>query len=351
MSRRARTTALSLTFALLAAAVVLAMMLPVPYVRLSPGPVYDALSDVDGEPVVSVDGADTYPTTGVLGITTVYEKGSPGSRLTLLEAMRGWLASSDDVLPRDLLFPPDAFDGDDAGDQFQQQGRLEMEESEQNAVVAALRQVGAPVTIEVVVDDTQPDTPADGVLRHGDVVLAIDGARIHSYRDVQRAMSDVDPGDDVTLRIRRQGEQREERIRTVANPDDPERAYLGVLLTLGYRSPVDVDLALGNVGGPSAGLMFSLAIVDTLTPDSLTGGSSVAGTGTITPQGRVGPIGGIVQKMYGAASEGATLFLAPRSNCAEVVGNEPDGLKVVPVRTLDEAVDVLAGDAAPAPCD
>jgi PDZ domain-containing protein len=335
---------------MLAVAVVVAAMLPVPYVRLSPGPVYDALSDVDGEPVVSVTGAETFPTTGSLGITTVYEKGSPGSRLTLLEAMRGWLASSNDVLPRDLLFPPDAFDGDDAGDQFQQQGRLEMQESEENAVVAALRQVGEPVTIEVLVDETQPDTPADGVLRHDDVLLEIDGTDIAGYRDVQRAMSDVQPGDEVNVLIRRKGEKLQKTMQTIANPDDPERAYLGVLLTLGYRSPVDVDIALSNVGGPSAGLMFSLAVVDTLTPDALTGGSSVAGTGTISPQGTVGPIGGIVQKMYGARADGATLFLAPRSNCAELVGNEPAGLTVVPVRTLSEAVDVLEGDVSPRPC-
>lgn len=350
MSRRARTTALSLTLGLLGIVLVVSVVLPVPYVRLSPGPVYDALGEVDGEPVVSVTGADSYPTTGSLGITTVYEKGSPGSRLTLLEAVRGWLVGADDVLPRDLLFPPDAFEGDDAGDLFEQQGRLEMEESEQNAVVAALRYAGKPVTFEVVVDDTQPDTPADGVLLPGDVIVEVDGDRITSYRDVRRTMGDVVPGDDVTVVVRRDGERRELTLTTISNPDDKSRAYLGVSLALGFRSPVEVDVALANVGGPSAGLMFSLAIVDTLTPGSLTGGASVAGTGTIDPAGEVGAIGGIVQKMYGARSDGATLFLAPRANCREVAGNVPDGLTVAAVKTLDEAVDVLEGDAQPTPC-
>lgn len=350
MSRRARTTALSLTLALLGIVLVGSVMLPVPYVRLSPGPVYDALGEVDGDPVVSVTGAESYPTTGSLGITTVYEKGSPGSRLTLLEAVRGWLARADDVFPRDLLFPPDAFEGDDAGDVFEQQGRLEMEESEQNAVVAALRYTGQPVTFEVVVDETQVDTPADGVLLPGDVIVEVDGDRITSYRDVRRTMGDVVPGDDVTVVVRRDGERRELTLTTIPNPDDESRAYLGVSLALGFRSPVEVDVALANVGGPSAGLMFSLAIVDTLTPGSLTQGTSVAGTGTISPTGEVGAIGGIVQKMYGARADGATLFLAPRSNCREVVDNVPTGLTVAAVRTLDVAVDVLAGDVEPTPC-
>jgi PDZ domain-containing protein len=350
VSRRARTIALFVTFALLGAALVAGVLLPVPYVRLSPGPVYDALSEVEGEPVVSVTGADTYPTSGSMGITTVYEKGSPGSRLSLFEAMRGWIAGSDDVLPRDLLFPPDAFQGDDAGDQFEQQGRLEMEESEQNAVVAALEYTDQPVTFQVLVDATQPDTPADGVLRHGDVVVQVDGDPITTYRDVKQALGDVVPGDEVTVVVRRKGERRELTMTTIPNPDDEQRAYLGVSLALGFRSPVEVDVALANVGGPSAGLMFSLAIVDTLTPGALTGGASVAGTGTISPRGDVGPIGGIVQKMYGARADGATLFLAPRSNCREVVGNEPEGLTVAAVGTLDDAVGVLEGESAPQPC-
>ena len=248
MTRRARTIALILTFGLLGVALVAGVLLPVPYVQLSPGPVYDALGEVEGEPVVSVTGAETYPTSGSMGITTVYETGSPGSRLSLFEAMRGWIAGSDDVLPRDLLFPPDAFDGDDAGDQFEQQGRLEMEESEQSAVVAALEYVDQPVTFQVLVDATQPDTPADGVMRHGDVIVEVDGDPITTYRDVKRVMADVVPGDDVTVVVRRQGERRELTMTTIPNPDDEQRAYLGVSLGLGFSSPVKVDVALATSG-------------------------------------------------------------------------------------------------------
>ncbi len=350
MTRRARTTALILTFVALVATMAVALSRPVPYVQLSPGPVYDALGDNQGDPVVSISGAKTYPTDGSLGITTVYETGAPGSRLTLAQAFRGWIDPAVDVVPRDLLFPPDAFNGDDPGDAFQRQGAAQMSESEQSAVAAALNYVGEPVTYEVVIDQVQPDAPAEGALVPGDTLLKINGIPVPDYRSVQRVMSDVQPGDEVTIKVRRDGAVVAETVTTEANPDDAERAYLGVLLRLGFTSPVDVQLNLNNVGGPSAGLIFSLAIVDSLTPDQLAAGRAVAGTGTISPEGRVGPIGGIVQKMYGAREDGASIFLAPRSNCGEVVGNEPDGLKVIAVRTLDEAVSALDGDGKPQSC-
>ncbi len=335
--------ALILTFVALTATVIVTLTRPVPYVQLSPGPVYDALGETQGQPVVSISGAKTYPTDGSLGITTVFEVGSPGSRLTLGEALKGWVDPAVDLVPRDLLFPPDAFDGDDAGDELQQQGAAQLAESEENAVAAALTYVGEPVTYEVLVDEVQPDTPADGALRPGDTLVAIDGNPVPDYRAVQRTMSTVNPGDDVTVEVSRQGQDVTETLTTVQNPDDPDRAFLGVLLGLGFTSPVEVDLQLDNVGGPSAGLIFSLAIVDSLTREQLTDGRSIAGTGTITPEGRVGPIGGIVQKMFGARDKGATTFLAPRSNCKELAGNEPDGLEVIAVRTLDQAVDALSG--------
>ena len=344
MTRRARTTALILTFAALGVTMAVALSRPVPYVQLSPGPVYDALGQSQGAPVVSISGAKTYPTEGSLGITTVFETGAPGSRLTLTEALRGWVDPAVDVVPRDLLFPPDAFDGDDPGGTFQRQGAVQMAESEESAVAAALNYVGEPVTYEVVIDQVQPDAPAEGALLPGDTLIEINGTPVPDYRSVQRVMSDVVPGDAVDIEVRRDADVVTETVTTEENPDDAERAYLGVLLGLGFTSPVDVELNLDNVGGPSAGLIFSLAIVDSLTPDQLVAGRAVAGTGTISPEGRVGPIGGIVQKMYGAREDGAEVFLAPRANCAEVVGNEPDGLEVLAVRTLDEAVSALEGD-------
>ena len=316
---------------------------PVPYVRLSPGPVYNALGEDQGHPVVSIDGAKTYPTDGTLGITTVYELGSPGSNLTFLEAFRGWVDPSEAVVPRDLLYPPDSFDDDNAGDKFQQQGAAQMTESQQSAIVAALNYVGEPVTYNVVVTDVEPGAPADGILETDDTIVAINGQDVGNYADVARLMGKVDPGETVDVTVERDGEKVTETITTAENPKDSSKAYLGIYLGTGFDSPVNVDLRLDDVGGPSAGLMFSLAIVDSLTPDSLTEGRNIAGTGEITPQGRIGPIGGVVQKMFGARDHGAAIFLAPRSNCDDIVGNTPDGLDVVAVRSLDDAVGALDG--------
>ena len=348
MTRRARNGALILTFVALLAVGSIAITRPVPYVRLSPGPVYNALGDDQGQPVVTIEGADTYPTDGELGITTVYELGAPGSRLTLFEAFRGWLDPSVDVVPRDFLYEEDAFDDDDAGDEFRRQGAAQLAESEENAVVAALSFAGEPVTYEVVVTEVQPDAPASGSLEVDDTLVAVNGQSVDGYADVRRLMGKVEPGDEVDITVERADEEVTETITTGASPDDVERAYLGVLLGLGFESPVEVDLSLDDVGGPSAGLIFSLAIVDTLTPESLTEGRNIAGTGTITPEGKVGPIGGIVQKMHAAQDEGAEIFLAPRSNCREVVDNIPDGLDVVAVRTLEDAVAALDG-SGPSP--
>jgi PDZ domain-containing protein len=321
-----------------------ALSRPVPYVRLSPGPVFDALGQSQGEPVVEIEGAESYPTDGELGITTVFELGAPGSRLTLGEAVTGWIDPAVDVVPRDLLFPPDAFNGDDAGDRFDQQGALQMAQSEESAVAAALSLLGEPVTFEVVIDQVDPDAPAGGILEEGDTLVSINDEPTADYRDVKKVMSGVEPGEDVSVEVRRDGETVVETITTAENPQDPDRAYLGVILGIGFSSPVDVTVRLDDVGGPSAGLIFALAIVDSMTPESLTDGRSIAGTGTIDPSGRVGAIGGVVQKMHGARDEGATIFLTPRANCSEVVGREPDGLQVVAVRTLEQAVDALEGD-------
>ena len=350
MTRRARNGALFLAMAVLVVAVFVAATRPVPYVRFSPGPVYNALGDVQGQPVVTVSGATTFPTDGALDITTVFERGAPGSRLTLVGAVAGWIQPGVDVVPRDFLYSEDDFQNDDAGDDARRQGAAQLAESEQNAIVAALQYVGKPVQYEVVVSEVDPDAPAIGVLEKDDAILAVNGVAVSKYGELRKEMDKVEPGESVQLTIRRDDKRSTLTVDTIANPDDPERAYIGVFLGLGFTSPVDVTLRLDDVGGPSAGLIFSLAIVDTLTPGALVDGRTVAGTGTITPQGKVGIIGGIVQKMYGARDNGASMFLAPRGNCRDIKGNIPDDLTVVSIRTLDDAVAALNGSGPLTSC-
>ncbi|HVQ88286.1 MAG TPA: PDZ domain-containing protein [Actinomycetes bacterium] len=338
MTRRARSITLALGGALLAILLVVAFLLPVPYVRLRPGPVFNALGEVGGQPVITIDGARTYETSGSLDVTTVYEEGGPGNNLTLIQAFRGWTDPAMAVVPREMLYPPELYNQKDAAEQVKQEGVVQMQSSEETAVVAALRYVGEPVHVQVVVDSTMPDAPADGKLQAGDVLVAVDGQRVHKATDVRDIVSSVDVGDSVEIVIERDGQRQTVRLTTAESPDEKGRPIIGVLPTVSYQSPVTVDIKLADVGGPSAGLMFALSVVDKLTPEQLAGGLNIAGTGTMDPAGKVGPIGGIAQKMAGARDDGAEVFLAPASNCSDVAGHIPDGLRVVKVETLDDAI-------------
>jgi PDZ domain-containing protein len=194
----------------------------------------------------------------------------------------------------------------------------------------------------VVVSSVQGGTPADGLLEPGDEIVEVDGVVVEEPADVTEAVQRAEPGDTVTVEVVREGAEQSVPIVTTTSPRDPERAYLGITVGTTYRAPFELDISLDGVGGPSAGLFFSLGIVDKLTPGELTGGRTIAGTGTITPDGVVGAIGGIEQKMPGARDAGATLFLAPAENCADVLAARvPDGLTVARVETLAGAVQTI----------
>jgi PDZ domain-containing protein len=318
----------------------------VPYVRLSPGPVFNVLGEADGEQIITIDGARDYGADGVLDMTTVSERGGPFGDLTLLEAFTGWIDPSVFVVPTELLYPPDT-----TGDQAQQRGDEEFSSSQEMARIAALREVGEPVRTRPWVVQVQPDAPAQGVLEHGDVVLAVDGRPVSGPKQMARRVRDAGVGEIVDVDVRRGDEQRTVAATTGPNPDDPSAGYLGVTLGILAESQVTVGFNLEDVGGPSAGLVFALGLVDRLTPGDLLDGLQVAGTGTIDDRGRVGAIGGVVQKMAAARDAGATMFLAPEANCPQIAGSVPDGLTVVPVATLGEARDVLEGRIDPPRCE
>jgi PDZ domain-containing protein len=162
--------------------------------------------------------------------------------------------------------------------------------------------------------------------------------------DVSAAISGHKVGDTVKFTIRRGGADSDVDVATAASPDRTaaRKPVVGVVLREKFRFPVTVKISVGDVGGPSAGLMFSLGIYDKLTPDDVTGGKFVAGTGTITPEGQVGPIGGIQQKMIAAHHAGATVFLTPTQNCADAVASDPKGLRLVRVDTMHGALQALS---------
>ncbi|MFK5646545.1 PDZ domain-containing protein [Ornithinimicrobium sp. LYQ121] len=299
----------------------------------SPGPVYDTLGTIDDEDVVRMDpDLPTYPTDGALYFTTIRLAGGPGDDVSAWDyVVARWLDPSTTVVPREDVFPDDV-----TADQIREQNTELMQHSQQDAAVVALRAAGIEVPEDIVVAQVIADAPADGVLHVDDQILAVEGESMHDAETVRARLQEVDPGQSATMTLVRDGEEVEIDVPTKAD-EETGRTIVGVYLAPRYDMPYDVTIDAGNVGGPSAGMMFALAIYDTITEGSMTGGESFAGTGTISGNGTVGPIGGIQQKMFASARAGSEVFLAPADNCRDVVGHEPRGLTVVPVSTFEEA--------------
>lgn len=315
-------------------------VLPTPYVIERPGPVFDTLGTVtvDGAevPLIDIPTEPTFETSGSLSLLTVNVYGNRDQPPSWFDVIRAWLDPSQSVVPIDSVFP----EGVSTEDR-REQSRIDMENSQQEAVAAALRALGEPYESQLRVVETLPDSPAAGILRGDDIILAVDGDPVRDVTALRAAIAANGTADPVSIDIVRGGSERTLEITPVLSEGEDRVPVIGVLIAGEYVFPFDVNIELENVGGPSAGLMFALGIIDKLTPDSLAGGAEVAGTGTIGADGTVGPIGGIVQKMHGAVSFGADWFLAPVDNCDEVVGNVPGDLEVFAVTTLDEAIGVL----------
>ena len=328
-----------MTFGLAILLLSLAALLPVPYVALSPGPTADTLGSEDGRELIVIEGRETYRTSGQLLLTTVRVSGGPESRgMSLLNAIRGFVDPEVAVVPIDRVYPPG-----ETVEQVEQRTAEEMQLSQQDATAAALRELDVPVATEVAVGSIVEDAPAQGELEAGDVIVSVDGTPAVSPDAVRDAVRSKQPGDTVTFVVRRDGTELEVPVVTGTSPDEEGVAAVGIAPVVAYSFPFTVEIQIEDVGGPSAGLMFALGIYDKLTPEELTGGELIAGTGEINADGEVGPIGGIQQKLVAARDEGATVFLTPADNCAEAVGAVPDGLRLVRVETLDDAVQALEG--------
>lgn len=332
----------------------------VPFAALGPGPTVNTLSDIDGTPVVQVDGTDTDPVVGNLNMTTVEVR----SALTLFDALGFWASGRYGVVPIDEVIPRGR-----TQDEVRESNRADFARSERSAERAALLFLDYPTV--AVVDSVGEDGAASGLLEPGDRILAVDGEPVATGTEVVDRMQGKRPGDSVVVTYSRgaaspqedeapggpggvdgsvpgeePGEQAEVVIELRAHPEEPERGVLGILVGTDPVADFTVTFNLADVGGPSAGLMFALALVDKLTPGALNGGRFVAGTGTIDAAGNVGAIGGVRYKTVAAREAGATEFLVPAENCAEAARHAPDGLTLLRVGTLTEAVDALAAVAA-----
>ncbi|MFD4957068.1 PDZ domain-containing protein [Microbacterium sp. NPDC058389] len=339
MSRRAVAGVWALAVAMVMLLVI--TFLPTSYVIQQPGPVYNTLgtamnADGDEVPLISVDGAKTYPTDGSLDLLTVQVQGNREHTPSWFELAMAWFDPSKAVLPIDAVFP-----AGQTTEQRNEESAAMMVDSQQEATAAALSDLGYDVGAQLSVHSVIEGAAAEGVLEEGDLILSADGQTVTDATALRKVINDGG-GDPVELVIERDGEQQTVSVTPKESTADGETVWLiGVTLITDYDFPIDVTIQLNNVGGPSAGMMFALGIIDTLTPGELNGGEQVAGTGTITADGTVGPIGGIRQKMWGAVDAGAEWFLAPDSNCDEVVGHIPGDLRVFSVKTLDDSLKVL----------
>ncbi|MEV0976051.1 PDZ domain-containing protein [Streptomyces sp. NPDC049915] len=325
------------------------VLINVPYSEMSPGPTVNTLGDHDGEPVLQISGRKTYPTDGHLNMTTVRVT-SADYRMNLVEAVYGWLAHDMKIVPHDTLYP----DGK-TEEQSSQENAEEFSQSQESAKVAALKELHVPVQSWVIVSTVVKGSPAEGRLHAGDVIKAVDGTAVKQPADVAKLVTEHKPGEKVVFRIVPAKEQaaaeKEHRTATAAKDvtittatsDDQgrKRAIVGISAGTDHTFPFTIDIKLADVGGPSAGLMFALGIYDKLTPGALTGGRFVAGTGTIDDDGKVGPIGGIEMKTVGARNKGAQYFLTPADNCASAAKETPEGLTLVKVKTIGDALDAL----------
>lgn len=316
-----------------------------PYAIERPGPVYDVLGDTrvgDAEaPMIEIVDAETFATAGVLNMLTI-NANDPLHLPSWIQVVEAYFDPSRAVLPIEAVYPPST------GVSTAERQATQMENSKAAAIAAALDHLGYDLVPTMRVVEVEPGSPAEGVVEAGDVILSANGRQLADVDELREIVADNGTQDPARLVVERRGEQAELEVTPALSEG---AARLGVHIASSWDWPIDIRIQLENVGGPSAGMMFALGIIDKLTPGSLTGGENIAGTGTITATGEVGAIGGIRQKLWGAVRVGSTWFLAPAANCGEVVGHVPDGIRVLPVETLDAAVEALGiistgGDAA-----
>lgn len=314
-----------------------AALVPIPYVTLKPGPVFNTLGKFDQKSMITFgDNVKTYPTGGTLDFTTVSVSRADAD-VHLTTAVRVFLDKKNAVVPRSLIYPEG---------QSQQESTAEsaaqLTGSKDNSTAAGLRAAGYEVPERPVVAMVTKDGAARGKLKSGDVVVAVDGKKSTDGAAVAKAIRDHTPGERTTISVRRGDRPLDVAVTTTADPADKTVARIGIGIKQTYAFPIKVNNNVGHqIGGPSAGTMFALAIYDKLTPGQLTGGQRIAGTGEIDGNGTVGPIGGIGQKMAGAAADKTKVFLVPASNCKEAAGSDNYGMKLLRIATLNDAIESL----------
>ncbi|AVT30523.1 MULTISPECIES: PDZ domain-containing protein [unclassified Plantactinospora] len=301
---------------------------PIPYVVLGPGPTVDTLGRQDDKEVIQVSGRETSTSAGQLRLTTVGVQPD----VKLLSAIAGWFSPDEAVVPYELIYPPGQ-----TQQQVEERNAEDFAASQTSAETAALRELGYPV--QVVVKSVTAGGPSEGILKAGDVFTSVDDKPVVVASSLTDLIRSRPAGSRLKIGYTRDGKPATATIVSATTDNNPPR--IGVEIEQRQPHPFELKIDLGDIGGPSAGLMFALGIIDKIRTEDLTGGKVIAGTGTINDLGEVGPIGGIPQKLVGAKNAGAKYFLVPAGNCEEAVRNAQSGLPMARVGTLDEALSAL----------
>lgn len=299
---------------------------------MSPGTPQNILGDA-----ISISGAETFPTKGKLSVTSVMVT-NPDSYLTGFDILYGWITSDQAVLPRAEIYPEN-----ETAEQSNQQGAADMQESQVNATSAALSLLGYKGESKLIINTVNPNSFAFKQLLTGDQIISVDQKVLTSATQITDYLDSKKAGDVVKVSVIRSSDGSTPiEIPVKLSKRDDGSAYIGVNIETKHNFPVNVKIKLDETGGPSGGLIFALGIVEKLQSEDLIRGRNIAGTGTITDTGEVGPIGGITEKIIGAKKAGVSIFIAPIENCSDITHPELlKGIKVVPVATLSEALAVL----------
>jgi PDZ domain-containing protein len=322
--------------------VLVAFFVPTPYVLMSPGTPQNILGNA-----ISISGAETFPVKGKLSVTSVMVT-NPDSYLTGFDILYGWVTSDQAVLPRDEIYP-----ANETAEQSNQQGAADMQESQANATSAALTLLGYKGDTKLIINSVNPKSLAFKELLAGDQIISVDQKILTSATQITDYLNTKKAGDIVKVKLIRgatsgdatsgsatSGNTIEIPVKLSARDDGS--AFIGVNIESKHNFPITVKIKLDETGGPSGGLIFALGIIEKLQSEDLIRGRNIAGTGTITDTGEVGPIGGITEKIIGAKKAGVSIFIAPIENCSDITHPELlKGIKVVPVATLSEALVVL----------
>jgi len=310
------------------------LLVPLPFVLVEPGTPDDTFGKIKGKQVLEVVGRKSFPTTGKLNLTSIWVT-NPDSRLHSFELIRAWADGERSVQPREVFYPK----GIDPND-VKKENVADMKNSQLSSTLAAATYLNIPYSERLVVKGATDNSPNKEAVKKEDEIISFNGKRITSSNQL-RELIRTTTEKNVELQVIRDGKELTipVQIRSVQS-NGVKKNVIGILISEDYELPFNVKIRLKNIGGPSAGLIFTLAIIDKLTKEDLVKGRNIAGTGTITPSGKVGPIGGIEEKLIGASREGATIFLAPSLNCPDI-RHTPKGLRVVPVDNLSEALAAL----------